>query len=648
MELAWFVTLIQCSAIGSAVSLLLVALLLRQKSFDAGTRIGVLLGVCVFGMYASVCEFTIRRYYAIPISTWMIRQFLLWIIAFLPVLIVWSWRKSPVLRWNSKISSWLVAAAFTSGCGVIAISRWFGPVPEMNQYFLRILALHRALCLVPAILSILRLPLDPRLKTFMKVTCFSYLVASSINAIRAPGLNHASLPENILMLIAQACGLCGLLGSFAVAARFRFVDVFVRWSTRITILGVLTLLGSLSFVLVEIYENPVGRPIGLSLCSLGMVVVVIAGATLTGRCERWVESHVLQRLDLKAESVRLQNELFSIEDTDRLFPFIETTLKELLEIRDVRIVPRSSVPPQLLKLESESNSPLEIDSYKQPLRIGPLEDVDVLVAIPSSNGKREEMIGVSAGAGRRSLNSGEVSFLKDVGHDLGVRLHHLEVEAAQGRLAMRETLLRQQLTEAELRALRAQVNPHFLFNSLNTIADLIARDPTKAERMTLRLSSVFRHVLSRADRQFIALEEEFEFLRNYLDIEQERFGANLQVNLVLCPEVAKFRIPTLLLQPLVENALKHGLAPKRGQRNLGVSAEASADTILIEVVDDGVGFNEASRVTGFAKSRSGVGLANTRARLHAVYGKEGLLRIDSSPLNGCRVLVSIPLKQVQM
>jgi two-component system, LytTR family, sensor kinase len=414
------------------------------------------------------------------------------------------------------------------------------------------------------------------------------------------------------------------------------------------ILGVLTLLGSLSFVFTGIYGNPAGRPIGLSLCSLGMVLVVIAGATLTGRCERWVESHVLQRLDLKAESVRLQHELFSIEDRDRLFPFIETKLRELLQIRDVRIVLRSSVPPRFLELESASNSPLEIDSYKVPFQIGPLEDVDVLVAIPSSNGKREEMIGVSAGTGRRSLNSGEVSFLKDVGHDLGVRLHHLEVEAAHGRLAMRETLLRQQLTEAELRALRAQVNPHFLFNSLNTIADLIARDPTKAERMTLRLSSVFRHVLSQADRQFIALEEEFEFLRNYLDIEQERFGANLQVNLVLCPEVAKFRIPTLLLQPLVENALKHGLAPKRGQRNLGVSAAASADAILIEVVDDGVGFNEASRVAGFAKSRSGVGLANTRARLHAVYGKEGLLRIDSSPLNGCRVLVSIPLKQVQM
>jgi two-component system, LytTR family, sensor kinase len=640
MELAKLVILVQCSALGAAVSLLLIALLLRQKNADAGARIGVALGVCVFGMYAIICEVTICIYYALPIRAWII-HLLLCILAFLPALIVWSWRKSPVLRWESKTSTWLVAAAFVSGCAIVVISHWFGPQPNKNQNFERILAMHRALCLAPAIISILRLPLDARLKTFMKATSLAYLAASSINAIRIPGLNDTSLSGDLLILIAQTCALCGVIGSFIVAARFRLVDVFLRWSTRITILGVFSLVGSLSFVFFGINSNASNRSVGLLVCSVGLVLISLLGMALTERCERWVESHVLQRLDLGEEATRLQNELFSIEGRENLFSFIETELTGRLEVREVRVVPRSSVPPNLLALESAANAPLEINSYDTPLQIGPLRDVDVLVPIPST----EDMIGVSTGIGRQSLNSGEIGFLKDLGHGLGLRLNHLEVEAAQRQLAMRETLLRQQLTEAELRALRAQVNPHFLFNSLNTIADLIVRDPVKAERMTLRLSSVFRHVLTQSDRQFITLQEEFEFLYNYLDIEQERFGDNLQVRLTINPRLDDVRIPTLLLQPLVENALKHGLAPKGGRRNLWVTASVSEGKILLEVTDDGVGFTMGGPPSRSSRAGSGVGLANTRARLHSVYGREGTLEINSTPMNGCRVSVSIPWRK---
>jgi len=643
MELAWLVVLVHCSAIGIAVSLLLVALLLRQRNKDAGARIGIVLGLCVFLMYATVLDFTIRRYYAIPVSVSLVRQILLWILAVLPVLIVWSWLKSPVLRWESKFGSWLVGAAMAAGVAMISSSHRFGPVPELNLNFLRVLALHRALCLTPAIVSILRRPLDTRLKRFMMTTSFAYLASSSINAIRAPGMNHKSFPANVLLLIAQTCGLWGLLGSFVVAARFREVDVFVRWSTRIAILGALALMGSLSFIFAASSADAPRRSMGLAAGSVELVMLMIFGMTLAERCERWVTSHVLQRIDLRAEAVQLENELFTIEQREELFSFIETELARRLEVREVRVVPRSSVPQKLLAQEGANSCPLEINSSRMPLQVGPLADVDVLIPIPST----EEMIGVSTGRGRQSLNSGEIGFLKGLGHDLGLRLHHLDVEAAQRRLAMRETLLRQQLTEAELRALRAQVNPHFLFNSLNTIADLIIRDPVKAERMTLRLSSVFRHVLTQSDRQFITLHEEFEFLHNYLDIEQERFGDNLQVRLSINPKLGEVRVPTLLLQPLVENALKHGLAPKGGRRNLFVTASVSEGRILLEVADDGVGFAMGRQPNRAGMIGAGVGLANTRARLHSVYGNDGTLEIDSTPMNGCRVSVSIPWRREQ-
>jgi two-component system, LytTR family, sensor kinase len=645
MELARLIALVQTSALGMAVSLLLIALLIRQKNADAGVRIGVVLGGCIFSMYAGVCVFSVCGYYKVPIPAWIVHP-LLWVIAFLPALIVWSWRESPVLRWKSKTSAWLVVGSFLCGTAIVAISHRFGPEPNRSPAFVRLLALHRALWLAPAIVSILRLSLDARLKTFMKVTSFSYLAASSIYAIRTPGMDKTSVFGIALLVVAQGCGLGGIIGSFIVVARFRLVDVFLRWSTRIAILGLLSLIGSVSFVLVESDPHVVHRSAGILACSLEMAILLLLGKMLTEHAEGWVNSHVLQRIDLKVEAIRLRNGLFSMENRDDLFSFVETELTQSLEARDVRIVPLACVPPEVLAREDAPNATLEINSWNTPIEAGPLRDVDVLVPIPL-NGDTEEMIGVSTGAGRQSLNSGEIGFLKELGLELGVRLHHLKVEAAHRRQAMRETLLRQELTEAELRALRAQVNPHFLFNSLNTIADLIIRDPAKAERMTLRLSSVFRRVLTKADHQFITLGEEFEFLRNYLDIEQERFGENLRVHLALHPELSDVRIPTLLLQPLVENALKHGLGPKGGRRSLEITAGVSAETIIMQVIDDGVGFLKPASAPRSDRLHAGVGLANTRARLHSAYGKDGCLQIDSTPMKGCRVVVSIPYRKAQ-
>ena len=145
----------------------------------------------------------------------------------------------------------------------------------------------------------------------------------------------------------------------------------------------------------------------------------------------------------------------------------------------------------------------------------------------------------------------------------------------------REAVLLQQVTEAELRALRAQINPHFLFNSLNTVADLIVRDPARAETMTLRLASIFRHVLAHSSRPLTTVRDEIDFLRAYLYIEEARFGDRLRVEISVAPEAAGEEVPSLILQPLVENALKHGLGPKPGPGRLSVSVAAEASHLAI-------------------------------------------------------------------
>lgn len=263
------------------------------------------------------------------------------------------------------------------------------------------------------------------------------------------------------------------------------------------------------------------------------------------------------------------------------------------------------------------------------------------------DGDMRYVIAICAGSGRRTLLSGEVQFLRAVAQQFGVRVHRIEAEATARQQALRESLLRNQLTEAELRALRAQVNPHFLFNSLNTIADLIITNPANAERMTLRLATIFRHVLAQTDRQFTTLNEEFDFLRSYLQIEQERFGDRLNVSMRLDPALAHEMIPTLLLQPIVENAMKHGLASKGGKGLLQISATQQGNSIELLVSDNGIGYrNQQAYITrsGSSPSPVGVGLTNTATRLQTIYGNRASLNIESAPMEGCRVLISYPLQ----
>ena len=179
---------------------------------------------------------------------------------------------------------------------------------------------------------------------------------------------------------------------------------------------------------------------------------------------------------------------------------------------------------------------------------------------------------VSPGPARPGLVTHDLNYLRAVAAQFGNRLDALHRERDAIERQSREALLLQQVAEAELRALRAQINPHFLFNSLNTIADLIVRDPPRAEAMTLRLASVFRHVLAHSSRSMTTIREEMEFLRTYLYIEEARFGDRLRVTIDVAPEAAGQPIPSLILQPLVENAMKHGLGPKPGPGNIWISA----------------------------------------------------------------------------
>jgi len=199
--------------------------------------------------------------------------------------------------------------------------------------------------------------------------------------------------------------------------------------------------------------------------------------------------------------------------------------------------------------------------------------------------------------------------------------------------------LRERTHIAQLRALHSQINPHFLFNSLNSIAQLIHVDPAKAEACVERLAEIFRYLLNRAEQEFVPLSEELQMTNAYLEIERARFDERLRVETLVDPGALRQLIPNLVLQPLVENAVKHGLSRKVGPGTLRIAARLDDGMLTLVVGDDGLGMSSAVLADVFER---GVGLRNLRARLERLYGPAHLPEITSTPGGGTRVELKLP------
>jgi signal transduction histidine kinase len=198
--------------------------------------------------------------------------------------------------------------------------------------------------------------------------------------------------------------------------------------------------------------------------------------------------------------------------------------------------------------------------------------------------------------------------------------------------------IRAELAEAELRALRAQINPHFLFNTLNSIAALITEDPAAAEETTTRLADVFRYALQASEREHARLGDELAFLRSYLEIERTRFGSRLRVEEAIEPGLDSVLVPSLLLQPVVENAVRHAVSARPEGAWVRIAARRDQDKLTLEVADDGPGMNGSETTSG-----TGFGLHAVRERLRAS-GLPDALVIDSARGQGTRVRISLPLR----
>ncbi len=196
------------------------------------------------------------------------------------------------------------------------------------------------------------------------------------------------------------------------------------------------------------------------------------------------------------------------------------------------------------------------------------------------------------------------------------------------------------LIETELKALREQLRPHFLFNTLNTISVLV-REQKNDEAVTLiaRLSSLLRMSLDNTRGHEVTVRQELDFLERYLDIQKARFSDRLAIGIAIEPAAMEARIPNLLLQPLVENAIVHGIAPKAGPGRVDVFGRIESGRLHLEVRDDGPGL-----AAGFDRPKEGIGLSNTRERIAKIYGVHGQLSLRSEPGRGVSVQIVLPCR----
>src|SRR2546423_7274900 len=198
-----------------------------------------------------------------------------------------------------------------------------------------------------------------------------------------------------------------------------------------------------------------------------------------------------------------------------------------------------------------------------------------------------------------------------------------------------------QLAQAQLRALKMQLHPHFILNTLHSIPSLVLEDPPKANSMIARLGDFLRLTLENSNQQLVSLKEETEFLRCYLEIEQVRFGDRLTVAFELEPQTLSAQVPHLILQPVVENAIQHAIAPRAMRGHINIEAKRLNGLLRVAISDNGPGISSTANLLG----KKCVGLTNVRTRLHQIYGSGFRFELMNASDGGLTVVIEIPFER---
>ncbi len=428
---------------------------------------------------------------------------------------------------------------------------------------------------------------------------------------------------SIFMLISRSLPLCFLFVGTYHERRFAFFDVFIKRGTYLFLLFVL-LVGYFFLVGPVVERTPVssGKP---WFFAVALMPLLLALPWCYRRLDNWLDRAWLGRSYSTVEGVKYF--LSGIQDA--------TTEAELTKHAESRLS----------------------EIFQTPVSIA-LEGAQVSASLPTAvahealvlnRGLRVGTIRMGPRPNDTPYFSSDIALMGSLADVFASLLENVRLQQKKQEQEKQEQELRLHASRSELKALRAQVNPHFLFNALNAIAGLIHKDPSRAEETVEQLAEVFRYTLKRSEKEWVRLEDELDFVGAYLQVEQARFGERLVVRMDIDEAARRETIPTMMVQTLVENAVKHGVASVRGTGIVEIRARRLAASTRIEVSDNGPGFPAEESLEGEDSSRSGYGLKNLLLRLNAHYGASAELGMSRDSALGMTVVsVELPARASTM
>jgi two-component system LytT family sensor kinase len=436
---------------------------------------------------------------------------------------------------------------------------------------------------------------------------------------------------------------------------FALADLFLKRALA------LLLLVATSFVAIALFATSsaaFARFVQMDPRQIGALVTVWVGTALVYPTLRrgafwFVDVVVLQRPDYRSLRASIAGRLHASESTPEVLSDVCELLATALNARSVWWHASSPVEDEalggaLVLVDAHAaDAVAQLAPSSDERNAGPpMLRPAAIVVIPTAEEPRHLLVVGELMGGRRLL-SDDVATLETVGLLVARRIDAIRITRERYERELREQEIDKLATEAELRALRAQINPHFLFNALTTIGYLIQTAPVRALDTLMRLTSLLRGVL-RSEGEFTTLGRELDIVESYLDIERARFEDRLRARIDVAPKLKSARVPPLLLQPLVENAVKHGIAPLRHGGEVVVSArlepsESGKPRLSLTVRDTGAG----TTMTELGlRQRDGVGLRNVERRLACQYGVAASLKVETAPGQGTTVTILLPAEFV--
>lgn len=433
-------------------------------------------------------------------------------------------------------------------------------------------------------------------------------------------LRDQQLLTAALSRVTRALPIFFLIASVYFEDRFEFYDLIVKRAAML-LSSLVIVAAYLALMLGSLDQMPAG-PARPWLYAIALLPLAMVLPWVHARLGRWLDRMWFGREFTPVEAVKqVLSAMQPATDESTLAAATEARLSDMFHTPVRILLDEAPAPPGAVV---ETIAPLSENS--PPLRVAVLRE-----------------------PGARPLLSEDVSLLRSLSGVFNYMLENVRLQRRRQEQDQLEQELRLQTSRSELKALRAQINPHFLFNALNAIASLIHTDPTRADAAVEQLAEVFRYTLRRSEQEWAPLDQELAFARAYLDVEQARFGKRLSFTIEASASTARAQVPSMLLHTLVENAVKHGISQMRGAGRIEIYARGESDTLVLDVRDNGpfdsLALTQDRPVAGASEN---FGLRSIHDRLRGHFGERASLSLTRDAANGLTIArMQMPLVRTQ-